>query len=231
MAYKLSALLATSVQAVTSASEKTHPFVGGSANIITLDTRNTNDFFGSIFIGDQYVEERMVYDTASQNVALAKKGTKNAEVIGLYDTAESKTAKAFGNEELELDYGSFFLNGKYWRDNMCLIQNRQERTNQSGRLCVRSMPFLSITWIDGPFMASGLVGLAPGGGEYSYVEQLHEQGVIESKVVGLNFEDPQDKNIVSSITFGFVDYDEIQRGKDGFNFYNNNGTNNWSLDM
>jgi len=51
-----------------------------------------------------------------------------------------------------------------------------------------------------------MIGLGPNGHELSYVNQLFDQGQIESKKVGLNFENPEDTNSVSTITFGYYDY-------------------------
>ena len=52
---------------------------------------------------------------------------------------------------------------------MCLEQNRNERTDATGRLCVRSMPFLDVDAIVGKFEASGTIGLAPGFDKKSYI--------------------------------------------------------------
>jgi len=55
------------------------------------------------------------------------------------------------------------------------------------------MPFVSVTTINGAFPANGIIGLAPNLQEKSYVEQLYQQGQISDKIVGLNFEDPNDR--------------------------------------
>jgi hypothetical protein len=57
------------------------------------------------------------------------------------------------------------------------------------------------------------------------------QGEIEDKIVGLNFEDPTDKNLVSTVTFGYIDYNQIEGGEDGFNYYSNIGLNTWAVLM
>ena len=64
------------------------------------------------------------------------------------------------------------------------------RTDSTGRLCVRSMPFVLIDNIIGEFEANGIIGLAPHMHEKSYVGQLFEQGQIQKKIVGLNYENP-----------------------------------------
>jgi hypothetical protein len=76
-------------------------------------------------------------------------------------------------------------------------------------MCVRNAPFVSVTRLIGDFAANGVVGLAPGSSNSSYVAQLKQQGVIDNKYVGLNFEDPDDESAISTITFGYFDYSQI----------------------
>jgi hypothetical protein len=64
-------------------------------------------------------------------------------------------------------------------------------------MCVRNMPFTCVDSLIGSFEANGIIGLAPNSHELSYVNSLFEQGVIESKKVGLNFENPSDTTSVS----------------------------------
>lgn len=49
-----------------------------------------------------------------------------------------------------------------------------------------------MTKLIGQFEANGIIGLAPGNNDKSYVNQLHDQGVIQERKVGLNYEDPDD---------------------------------------
>ena len=49
--------------------------------------------------------------------------------------------------------------------------------------------------------------------------------------MGLNFEDPNDKNLVSTVSFGYIDYNQIEGGEDGFQYYNNIGLNYWAVLM
>jgi len=52
----------------------------------------------------------MIYDTASQWIAINNQGIRNAELISNYDTAESKSAKGTNsNKMLDIDFGTFFL--------------------------------------------------------------------------------------------------------------------------
>ena len=50
-------------------------------------------------------------------------------------------------------------------------------------------------------------------------------------MVGLNFEDPNDRNSVSTVTFGYIDFNEVQGGEDGLNYYTNIGVDHWAVMM
>ena len=93
------------------------------------------------------------------------------------------------------------------------------------------MPFVSVQSIYGEFTANGIVGLAPGLSDKSYVEQLFKQGQIEKRIVGLNYEDPTDKAVQSAVTFGYIDYGEMEKGEEGLYKYSNVGVDTWSLLM
>ena len=84
-------------------------------------------------------------------------------------------------------------------------------------MCIRQMPFLLPTQIIGRFEANGIIGLAPGNDQSSYVHQLYNQGQISSIKVGMNFEDPLDKKSISTMTFGDFDYSQVEGGKNGLN--------------
>ena len=91
------------------------------------------------------------------------------------------------------------------------------------------MPFVLANAIVGEYNANGIIGLAPHMHEKSYVVQLFEQGQIEEKIIGLNYEDPQDTSLESTIQFGYIDYSEIQGGEDGLNYYSNIGLDVWAV--
>lgn len=55
---------------------------------------------------------------------------------------------------------------------MCLKQNRNSRTDETGEFCVNDMEFLLAHSVMGGFEANGVVGLAPSGGDNSIIEQL-----------------------------------------------------------
>jgi hypothetical protein len=70
-------------------------------------------------------------------------------------------------ETMNLNFGTSFFQGTVYKDNMCLYQTREERTDDTGVMCVRQMPFLLSESIIGNFEANGVVGLSPG--ENSYI--------------------------------------------------------------
>lgn len=158
----------------------------------------------------------MLYDTASSWVSVGNLNTRNVELVSNYDIFESKNAHPVYLDiskttpsKVKLDYGSFFVSGEEYTDNICLNQNRNDRRDDTGRLCVRNMPFVSINEIVGTLKAMGIVGLAPNNNEKSFINQLYEQGQVAQKIVGLNFEDPSDRQSVSTISFGYIDYSQI----------------------
>ena len=60
------ALSAASVSAVNiDSNSHPHPVVQGAGNLVNLEVRGNNDYFGPLFVGSFYREERMIYDTAS----------------------------------------------------------------------------------------------------------------------------------------------------------------------
>ena len=75
-----------------SPSHHQHPKVKSAGNYITLEVRNNNDYYGPLFIGSHYREERVLYDTASSLVAVNDMKAKNAEIISNYDISESTKA-------------------------------------------------------------------------------------------------------------------------------------------
>ena len=105
--------------------------------------------------------------------------TQHAQLLSNYDIQESTKANPVyldsvkkTKSERHIDYGSFFLSGYEYTDNICLQQNKLERRDDTGRLCVRNMPFLSVDSINGEFAGMGVVGLAPSNPDNSYVWHL-----------------------------------------------------------
>lgn len=73
------------------------------------------------------------------------------------------------------------------------------------------------------------MGLAPNFKSKSYVENLFSQGQISDKIVGLNYEDPNDQNSVSTVSFGYYDFNQIMYGEQGLSYFDNIGLNVWAL--
>lgn len=166
-------------------SRRSHPIVQGAGNIIQLEVRSGNDYFGPLYIGSEYREQRVFYDTASSWVSVTNVNTDHASLLSNYDVSESTKANPIyldsatkKKTEKNIDYGSFFLSGYEYTDNICLQQNKLERRDDTGRMCVRNMPFLSVESINGEFSGMGVVGLAPSNTESSYVWHLFNQGQI-----------------------------------------------------
>ena len=84
----------------------------------------------------------------------------------------------------------------------------------------------------GDFPANGVIGLAPTKDlETNFIEMLQSQGVIKNKVVGINLENPLDTNQKSRISIGQIDYNEVEGGVNGLNYYNNRAVGKWGLQM
>ena len=47
----------------------------------------------------------------------------------------------------------------------------------------------------------------------------------------MNYEDPQDLSSISTISFGYFDYNQIDGGEDGMQYYSNIGLNHWAVLM
>jgi len=62
---------------------------------------------------------------------------------------------------------------------------------------------------------------------------MYNQGQIKKMIVGLNFEDPANKDAVSTITFGYWDENSIKGGKDALewslDWYQNIGHDQWAV--
>lgn len=54
--------------------------------------RGNNDYFGPLYIGTFYREQRMIYDTASHSLSIDDINSRNAQLVSNYDVKESETA-------------------------------------------------------------------------------------------------------------------------------------------
>lgn len=157
----------------------------------------------------------------------------------MYDIENSETAKIqykdgvakTQKDTLSLNFGEAIFSGTVYKDNICVLQTTNKKTDKSGKLCVRQMPFLAVDEITGEFGANGILGLGPSNDKRSYVNQLYYQGQIDEQVVGLNYENPADKTAASTVTFGYLDYKQVFGGEDGLNWYENIGVDHWAVLM
>ena len=127
--------------------------------------------------------------------------------------------------------GGYTFLGERWTDQMCLKQQRDNRTLASGSYCVKNQEFLLASSVIGGFNANGVIGLAPTGSSLSYIENMKKQGQLQSMVVGINYENPIDTNQKSVITFGQINFDEIDGGEDGLSYHSNLAVGKWGVLM
>jgi hypothetical protein len=57
-------------------------------------------------------------------------------------------------------------------------------------MCVKNMEFIATEEIMGDFAANGVLGLAPV--EDGIIDMMYQEGFIERRIVGLNYENPAD---------------------------------------
>ena len=79
-----------------------------------------------------------------------------------------------------------------------------------------------------------MVGLGPQRAydDESIVMSLARDGLIDAAQVGLNFEDPMDPSLRTSLTFGYYDEDHINRGsRRGLNYFPNVGNDTWAMSV
>ena len=70
-----------------------HPVVQAAANTIDIDNRGNVDYFGPLYIGDDYKENHMIYDTMSDWTIIVGDNAKGSSFPGNYDESASTTAK------------------------------------------------------------------------------------------------------------------------------------------
>ena len=157
--------------------------VQGQANLIKLHAANIVDYFGHVYVGEHYRDERVIYDTASSWITIDDINVPNADLVSNYDHIDSTSATPVYEDDdktepsmIDVNFGTYIFEGQQYTDKMCLTQNMNDRTDYTGRLCVRNMPFVLVTGIIGSFAANGVVGLAPHMHDKSYINQLYMQG-------------------------------------------------------
>ena len=54
-----------------------HPMVTADNNVIDIEVRGTTDYFGPLFVGQDYTENYMIYDTMSEWTVVINKDADN----------------------------------------------------------------------------------------------------------------------------------------------------------
>ena len=123
MIYLSQLIISAALLGTLSAASSKHPTVQGNANQITLDLRGSTDYYGPLYVGSEYREVQMFYDTASPWILINNEGLENAALISNYDVEESNTAKAqYLDEEqnnekhVDLSFGSVDFYGVEYKD-------------------------------------------------------------------------------------------------------------------
>lgn len=95
-----------------------------------------NMFYGDLFIGSNFAETRVIYDTMSSVISINQRKCEGQVKISSYDTGSSNSEKALYDEyyidgrmewQKQTDYfiyngGESMLQGDYYTESMCLDQ-------------------------------------------------------------------------------------------------------------
>jgi hypothetical protein len=146
-----------------------------SANVVDIEVRSNHDYLGPLFIGSQFSEARVIYDTMADWSVVLNEDAQNAIISGNYRYQDSKSAipvKHMAQVEIaSINQGSYEFIGKKYTDDMCLYQVKNNRTWDTGKMCVRQMEFIATEEIIGEFAANGVIGLAPtAAGEQNFID-------------------------------------------------------------
>lgn len=160
----------------------------------------------------------------------------NPDMNSFYEADRSESAKPILSSDnaiqnVGVDMGSYSINGEKYTDKLCLIQNTNTRNDKTGKLCVPNLNFVVGKTLIGSLESSGIVGLAPGHGNTSIVQQLYDSNAIQSKIVALNYENPADVSKDSKITFGFIEPHLVVDNVIGIKYYQNLAVGKWGLLM
>lgn len=95
------------------------------------------------------------------------------------------------------------------------------------------MEFVAVDNVKGHFGANGVLGLGPDKHGESFIHQLYAQQEIDELKVGFNYEDPKDKAAISTVNFGYFDYEEVKYGQRGLYYFPNSADNSdyWAVSM
>ena len=106
----------------------------------------------------------MIYDTmADETVVLTE--DSNSIISSNYRVSDSNSSTPVKNRSVQelgsLNQGTYEFIGQKYRDDICLYQVRNDRSWDTGKMCVHQMQFLAAEEVIGDFAASGVIGLAP----------------------------------------------------------------------
>ena len=98
-------------------------------------------------------------------------------------------------------------------------------------MCTAHELFVAVDTVDGEFDFQGFVGLGPQkpAESLSLPISLYNQNQITAPRVGLNYENPIYKDKISTMTFGYFDWNHVHGGSDGLHWFVNKGEDNWSI--
>lgn len=117
-----------------------------------------------------------------QSTLIIGAGVQSSAIPSTYDAMDSDTAvkasyeaEGYDDSQINANLGSVNLVADRWSDKMCLIQSRNDRSDDTGKLCVnKSFEFGVVNTVVGEFAANGIVGLAPSRSSQSFVNALWE---------------------------------------------------------
>jgi hypothetical protein len=97
-------LLASTAQAVNHR-------VLAAANNIDLDIRNNADYYGPLYVGEQYDENHLIYDTMADMTVVVADDAQGTSFPSNYDFSQSRTARGLYTDakQLKADLGSLNL--------------------------------------------------------------------------------------------------------------------------
>ena len=91
-----------------------------SNNLVDIDRRGNNDYNGPLYIGAEYTETHLVYDTMSDWTVIVQQGVED-EVPS--DYSKSDTAKPIyvdsdetSQAQVQVDLGSIFFTGREYTE-------------------------------------------------------------------------------------------------------------------
>lgn len=69
-----------------------HPKVEARGNSVTLEVRGNHDYYGHLYVGKKYDENRMIFDTMSHWTTVNDEQAVGVDGINYYKVSDSETA-------------------------------------------------------------------------------------------------------------------------------------------